>query len=83
MGSTIVFDHARFHPVLLGQAKVRRMFSLGPETDKLVSYYSATHWAGRLPAQGWVYLTVDHLAFYAFLLGVETKVVTTWHLELE
>ena len=50
------------------------MFSLGPETDKLVSYYSATHWAGRLPAQGWVYLTVDHLAFYAFLLGVETKV---------
>ena len=55
------------------------MFSLGPETDKLVSYYSATHWAGRLPAQGWVYLTVDHLAFYAFLLGVETKVVTTWN----
>ena len=59
------------------QAKVRRMFSLGPDTDKLVSYYSATHWAGRLPAQGWVYLTVDHLAFYAFLLGVETKVATT------
>ena len=55
------------------------MFCLGPETDKLVSYYSATHWAGRLPAQGWVYLTVDHLAFYAFLLGVETKVVTTWN----
>ena len=56
------------------------MFSLGPDTDKLVSYYSATHWAGRLPAQGWVYLTVDHLAFYAFLLGVETKVAKhTWN----
>ena len=33
---------------------------------------------GRLPAQGWLYLTVNQLAFYSFLLGVETKVLTRW-----
>ena len=69
-----------------------------------VSYYSCTCWQGRVPAQGYIYLTVTgtsrfilpsiwtltfcdgsvihkhlfiqvtHLAFYAFMLGIETKV---------
>ena len=29
----------------------------------------------RLPRQGWIYLTVNHFAFYSFLIGVETKVL--------
>ena len=60
------------------RTKLARLFSICSESDKLVSYYSATCWQGRLPAQGWVYLTVNHLAFYSFLLGVETKVLLRW-----
>ena len=60
------------------KAKIQKQFSLSLDTDKLVSYYSCTNWQGRLPAQGWLYLTVNHLAFYSFLLGVETKVLIRW-----
>ena len=60
------------------RAKMAKLFNLSLETDKLVSYYSCTNWQGRLPAQGWIYLTVNHLAFYSFLLGVETKVLVRW-----
>ena len=60
------------------RAKIAKLFNLSLETDKLVSYYSCTNWQGRLPAQGWIYLTVNHLAFYSFLLGVETKVLLRW-----
>ncbi len=38
-----------------------------------VSYYSCSLWKGRIPLQGWMYLTVNHLAFYSFLLGKEEK----------
>jgi len=59
--------------------KFNRVFgvSLGEE-DRLVSYYSCTCWQGRVPAQGYIYLTVTHLAFYAFMLGIETKVIVRW-----
>ena len=60
------------------RAKMAKLFNLSLETDKLVSYYSCTNWQGKLPAQGWIYLTVNHLAFYSFLLGVETKVLVRW-----
>lgn len=60
------------------RTKLQRLFSICSDSDKLVSYYSATCWPGRLPAQGWIYLTVNHLAFYSFLLGVETKVLLRW-----
>ena len=60
------------------RTKLQRLFSIGSDSDKLVSYYSCTCWNGRLPAQGWIYLTVHHLAFYSFLLGVETKVLLRW-----
>jgi hypothetical protein len=35
----------------LAKNKFHRLFTL-PEDEKLVSYYSCTHWQGRLPAQG-------------------------------
>ena len=28
---------------------------------------------GEIPSQGWLYLTVNHLAFYSFILGSETR----------
>ena len=38
-----------------------------------MTYYSCTLWKGRWPNQGWMYLTVNHLAFYSFILGKEIK----------
>lgn len=61
----------------MARNKFHRLFTL-PEDEKLVSYYSCTHWQGRIPAQGWLYLTVNNLAFYSFILGTETKVLIRW-----
>jgi len=58
--------------------KIQRLFNICTDTDKLVTYYSSTLWSGRLPRQGWIYLTVNHFAFYSFLIGVETKVLVRW-----
>ena len=54
------------------KVKFHRLFAV-PEDEKLVSYYSCTSWQGKIPAQGWLYLTVNHLAFCSFILGRETK----------
>ena len=50
------------------KVKFHRLFTV-PEYEKLMSYYSCTSWQGKIPSQGWLYLTVDHLAFYSFILG--------------
>lgn len=49
---------------------MRKQFGM-PEGEKLVNYYSCSYWKGRMPRQGWLYLTVNHLCFYSFLLGKE------------
>lgn len=52
---------------------MRKQFGM-PEGEKLVNYYSCSFWKGRVPRQGWLYLTVNHLCFYSFLLGKEGEV---------
>ncbi|XP_038133621.1 TBC1 domain family member 8 [Cyprinodon tularosa] len=52
-------------------------FSL-PSSEKLVTYYSCCCWKGRVPRQGFLYLSVNHMAFYSFLLGKEVKFVIPW-----
>jgi hypothetical protein len=37
-----------------------------------------SYWKGRVPRQGWLYLSVNHLCFYAYILGRETKLVIRW-----
>lgn len=49
---------------------MRKQFGM-PEGEKLVNYYSCSYWKGHVPRQGWLYLTVNHLCFYSFLLGKE------------
>lgn len=49
-----------------------------PEQEKLVNYYSCSYWKNGLPRQGWLYLSINHLCFYSFLMGVETMVVIRW-----
>lgn len=57
--------------------KFRRIFNL-PLEDKLVSYYSCSYWDGKVPFQGWMYLSVQHLCFYAYILGKEVRLVIRW-----
>ncbi|XP_036023111.1 TBC1 domain family member 8 isoform X2 [Onychomys torridus] len=49
-----------------------------PEAEKLVTYYSCCCWKGRVPRQGWLYLSINHLCFYSFFLGKELKLVIPW-----
>ncbi|KAF6106602.1 TBC1 domain family member 8 [Phyllostomus discolor] len=44
-----------------------------PEAEKLITYYSCCCWKGRVPRQGWLYLSINHLCFYSFFLGKERK----------
>ncbi|XP_069954953.1 TBC1 domain family member 9 isoform X1 [Cherax quadricarinatus] len=57
--------------------KFRKLFNM-PEGEKLVNYYSCSYWHNRLPRQGWLYLSVNYLCFYSFLLGKETRVIVRW-----
>ncbi|XP_022521449.2 TBC1 domain family member 9B isoform X2 [Astyanax mexicanus] len=59
------------------ELKMRKLFGM-PEEEKLVNYYSCSYWKGRVPRQGWLYLSVNHLCFYSFLLGKEVTLVVQW-----
>ncbi|KAM6323279.1 TBC1 domain family member 8B isoform 3-T3 [Podargus strigoides] len=60
-----------------GLMKFEKCFGL-PEQEKLVTYYSCSYWKGRVPCQGWLYLSTNFLSFYSFLLGAEIKLVISW-----
>lgn len=32
----------------------------------------------KIPRQGWLYLSVEYLCFYSYLLGIEDKIVVRW-----
>ncbi|XP_032385373.1 TBC1 domain family member 8 isoform X1 [Etheostoma spectabile] len=64
----------KFREVLL---KFELHFGL-PSSEKLVTYYSCCCWKGRVPRQGFLYLSINHMAFYSFLLGKEVKFVIPW-----
>jgi len=58
-------------------ARFQKLFNMPPE-EKLVNYYSCSYWKGRVPRQGWMYLSVNHLCFYSFLMGGEAKLIIRW-----
>ncbi|XP_072837480.2 TBC1 domain family member 8B [Pogona vitticeps] len=57
--------------------KFEKCFGLA-EQEKLVTYYSCSYWRGRVPCQGWLYLSTNFLSFYSFLLGAEIKLIISW-----
>ncbi|XP_001600394.2 TBC1 domain family member 9 isoform X2 [Nasonia vitripennis] len=57
--------------------KFHQLFNL-PKEDKLVNYYSCSYWKTHLPRQGWLYLSVNQMCFYAYILSKETKLVIRW-----
>ncbi|KAI6214036.1 hypothetical protein M3Y94_00221400 [Aphelenchoides besseyi] len=58
--------------------KFQKIFDL-PQDEKLVNYYSATYWLGRTPIQGKLYLSVNYLGFYSFIVANETKVLIKFY----
>lgn len=32
----------------------------------------------KIPRQGWLYLSVEYLCFYSYLLGIKDKIVVRW-----
>ncbi|XP_056601131.1 TBC1 domain family member 8B isoform X2 [Triplophysa dalaica] len=67
-------DPERFREVVL---RFERLFGL-PQREKLVTYYSCSYWRGRVPNQGWIYLSTNFLCFYSYMLGNEVKLVFPW-----
>ncbi|XP_065173523.1 TBC1 domain family member 9 isoform X2 [Atheta coriaria] len=57
--------------------KFHRHFNI-PQDEKLVNYYSCSYWKGKLPRQGWLYLSVNYCCFHALILGVESKICLRW-----
>ncbi|KAM8975263.1 TBC1 domain family member 8 [Pelodytes ibericus] len=67
-------DPEKFHE---GLVKFESRFNF-PEAEKLVTFYSCCCWKGRVPRQGWLYLSINHICFYSFFLGKELKFVIPW-----
>ncbi|XP_030641622.1 TBC1 domain family member 8 isoform X2 [Chanos chanos] len=67
-------DPERFREALV---RFEQRFGL-PHREKLVTHYSCCCWKGRVPRQGWLYLSTNHIAFYSFLLGKEVKLLVPW-----
>uniref|UniRef100_A0AAV2J8C5 TBC1 domain family member 8B n=1 Tax=Knipowitschia caucasica TaxID=637954 RepID=A0AAV2J8C5_KNICA len=37
-----------------------------------------SYWKGKVPCQGWLYLSTNFLCFYSYFLGSEVKLVISW-----
>ncbi|XP_062334252.1 TBC1 domain family member 9, partial [Osmerus eperlanus] len=58
-------------------SKFLRLFSM-PEKEMLVNYYSCSYWKGKVPRQGWLYLSINHICFYSYMLGKQGNMVVRW-----
>ncbi|UJR27471.1 hypothetical protein I4U23_008757 [Adineta vaga] len=54
--------------------KFYKIFNM-PTDEKLVIYYSCCYWRGRVPREGWLYLSVNYLCFYSNSLGKDLNLV--------
>ncbi|XP_046964550.1 TBC1 domain family member 9 [Vanessa cardui] len=49
-----------------------------PKDEKLVCYYSCSYWKGKMPRQGWMYLSVHYMCFYSYIFGRKTALKIRW-----
>ncbi|KAM3963454.1 TBC1 domain family member 8/9 [Aphomia sociella] len=49
-----------------------------PNDEKLVCYYSCSYWKGKMPRQGWIYLSVHYMCFYSYIFGRKTSIKIRW-----
>ncbi|XP_023947050.1 TBC1 domain family member 9 [Bicyclus anynana] len=55
----------------------RQRFAM-PKDEKLVCYYSCSYWKGKMPRQGWMYLSVHYMCFYSYIFGRKTAIKIRW-----
>ncbi|KAF3421656.1 hypothetical protein E2986_04563 [Frieseomelitta varia] len=46
--------------------------------DETLTFCHFSYWKSRLPRQGWLYLSINHMCFYAYILARETKLIIRW-----
>ena len=55
------------------------------EMERLVNYFSCSHWNSKIPRHGWMYLALNRLCFNAYTFGSELTIALRWtdisHLE--
>lgn len=49
----------------------RRIFKMPPQ-EIMINYYSCSYARGKIPRQGWLYISSNYLSFYSYLMGEET-----------
>ncbi|XP_033161492.1 TBC1 domain family member 9 isoform X1 [Drosophila mauritiana] len=54
------------------KSKFRQIFKM-PEEERLVNSYSATYVKNKIPRQGQLYISLNHVCFYSYMLGQEIK----------
>lgn len=37
-----------------------------------------SYWIKAFPRQGWLYLSLNHMCFYSYIFGGETKIILRW-----
>uniref|UniRef100_A0A673HTD1 TBC1 domain family member 8B-like n=1 Tax=Sinocyclocheilus rhinocerous TaxID=307959 RepID=A0A673HTD1_9TELE len=62
-------DPERFREAVL---RFERLFGL-PQREKLVTYFSCSYWRGRVPNQGWIYLSTNFLCFYSYIVELPDR----------
>ncbi|XP_068143014.1 TBC1 domain family member 9 isoform X2 [Drosophila tropicalis] len=53
-------------------SQFRQIFKM-PEEERLVNSYSATYVKNKIPRQGQLYISMNHVCFYSYMLGQEIK----------
>uniref|UniRef100_A0A8C8GAI8 TBC1 domain family member 8B n=1 Tax=Oncorhynchus tshawytscha TaxID=74940 RepID=A0A8C8GAI8_ONCTS len=69
-------DPEKFREALL---RFEKWFDL-PQKEKLVTYYSCSYWRGRVPCQGWLYLSTNFLNYQASSIYLYLDTVLSFHL---
>lgn len=75
--AALAIEDAESLPYKAASDRFHRLFAV-PQDERLVSYYSSSWWKGKFPSQGWMYLTVNNLAFYSYMMGRESKLLLRW-----